>query len=86
MGAPNSVEFAAKLRISEDFSSRVSIATNKPIGVFSFYSKDIQKWNERMKVNRERDMQRYKGIEVGPSINTVLKQFDAEAKGNTGLV
>jgi len=88
-GGPFSLNFASRLRMPDEFSAKnlkKSSPKNCRETMFSFYSKDIEKWNEKIKRNIECERHKFKGLEIGPSINCVLKLFDADVKGNTGLV
>jgi len=76
------MEFASRLRIEEK-ARNISPTHNAE---FSFYSKEIKKWKDRILANTEKDLAKYKGLEIGPGIKSAYKLFDADAKGNSGLV
>lgn len=84
MGAPLSYAFASQLRLGYDKTNESQINQIPKAELFSFYSKDINNWSSKIADKKKRELSPL--IESSPSKNTVFKIFDAEAKGNTGLV
>ncbi len=84
-GSSPSIIFAAHLRVCDGFTSLLASPRSND-SPFSFYNKDMEKWKTRLAQNKERDLQSCKGLALGPSVNSVFRVFDTEARGNTGLV
>jgi hypothetical protein len=87
LGAPPTVEFAMNLRKS---SASPSLGTQERRSeLFSFYEKDTQNWKARVDASKKREKRKLQVLgkdTQSPRNNAVYDIFDADAKGNTGLV